>query len=254
MAVVERAAAHAALDDARDAGDVGDAEPDEREPAPEPGTVAVVVGLVRLEPRVDAERRAGDQETADDERRRDRKDQADRDHHGDDQQRVDHAPQEAAPPVAERAGEPVLDRVGPRLGQQPVEEGLRLRSVLRLIGLRSVPPVPASGATSPPPPRQTAPVRPAAGSDRCARMSGARGLGKRRLLGVDRELIRAFGRLAQIGQDDLLAQLADGSLASARLASEVIIGGPRRASYGASDLLRHNIRNHLMAKTNIPAQ
>jgi hypothetical protein len=39
---------------------------------------------------------------------------------------------------------------------------------------------------------------------------GARGLGKRRLLGVDRELIRALGRLAQIGQDDLLAQLADG--------------------------------------------
>jgi hypothetical protein len=39
---------------------------------------------------------------------------------------------------------------------------------------------------------------------------GARGLGKRRLLGVDRELIRALGRLAQIGQDGLLAQLADG--------------------------------------------
>jgi hypothetical protein len=32
----------------------------------------------------------------------------------------------------------MLDRVGPRLGQQPVEEGLRLRGVLRLIGLRSV--------------------------------------------------------------------------------------------------------------------
>jgi hypothetical protein len=39
---------------------------------------------------------------------------------------------------------------------------------------------------------------------------GARGLGKCRLLGVDRELIRALGRIAQIGQDDLLAQLADG--------------------------------------------
>jgi hypothetical protein len=43
-------------------------------------------------------------------------------------------------------------------------------------------------------------------------------------------------------------------LASARLASEVIIGGPGRASYGASDSLRHNISNHLIKKTNILAQ
>jgi len=70
---------------------------------------------------------------------------------------------------------------------------------------------------------------------------------------VDRELMRALGRLAQIGQDDLLAQLADG-LGQRALGVEVIIGGPRRASYGASDSLRHNISNHLIKKTNILAQ
>jgi hypothetical protein len=43
-------------------------------------------------------------------------------------------------------------------------------------------------------------------------------------------------------------------LASARLASEVIIGGPRRASYGASGALRHNISIYLIKQMNILAQ
>ena len=64
---------------------------------------------------------------------------------------------------------------------------------------------------------------------------------------------RALGRLAQIEQDDLLAQLADG-LGQRAWASEAMIGGPRRASCGASDSLRHNISNYLIKKTNILAQ